>query len=93
MKGKIKKRRKALHLEGGYVSIQQWKDQSFGFQTAGGHESEGKQSLDQKSADDSLAGYRKALCEAVYQPQRQRGKTAASGFGSLHHLGRVRFLE
>ena len=34
-----------MHLEGNYVSLQQWPDQLGGFQTAGGHESEGKQPL------------------------------------------------
>lgn len=32
-----------MHLEGNHVSLQQWTDQHSGFQTAGGHESEGKQ--------------------------------------------------
>ena len=32
-----------MHLEGNYVSLQQWPDQLGGFQTAGGYESEGKQ--------------------------------------------------
>lgn len=47
---------KTLHLEGNHVSLQQWTDQLGGFQTAGGHESEGKQPLGKESPDDPLAG-------------------------------------
>ena len=50
-----------MHLEGNYVSLQQWPDQLGGFQTAGGYESEGKQPLGKESPDDPLTGDREAL--------------------------------
>ena len=42
-KGKDENCVKTLHMEGMYVSIQQWTDQSCEFQAASGHESEGEQ--------------------------------------------------
>ena len=47
---------KTLHLEDGYVSIQQWADQSGRFQTASRHESERKQPLGKESPNDPLDG-------------------------------------
>ena len=60
--------RKTLHLEGSYVSLQQWADQSFGFQAAGRYESEGKQPLGKEGPDDPVAGDREAVRRTVYQP-------------------------
>ena len=68
-----------MHLEGNYVSLQQWPDQLGGFQTAGGYESEGKQPLGKESPDDPLTGDREALRRTIHQPERQCGQAAASG--------------
>ena len=51
-----RKQVKTLHLEGFYVSLQQWADQPGRFQAAGWHESEGKQPLGKESPDDPLTG-------------------------------------
>ena len=78
-----------MHLEGGYVSLQQWTDQPGRFQAASWHESEGKQPLGKESPDDPLTGDREALRRTIHQPERQCGQAAASGLGGLHHSGGV----
>ena len=83
---------KKLALGGAYVSVQQRADPLVGLQAAGGHESEGEQPLGKETPDDPLAGNRKAVRHAVHQSERECGKAAASGAGSLHHPGGVRFL-
>ena len=47
---------KTLRMEGGYVSLQQRADPSGGFREAIWHESEGKQPLGEKSAENPVAG-------------------------------------
>ena len=53
-KGNSKKQAKTLHIEGGYVSIQQWANQSGGFQAADRDGSERKQPLGEESPDDPV---------------------------------------
>ena len=71
-----------MHLEGNYVSLQQRPDQPGGFQTAGGHESEGKQPLGKESPDDPLAGDREALRRPIHKPERQYGQALRLALGA-----------
>ena len=56
---------------GGQLCIVAAMDKPGGFQTAGGHESEGKQPLGKESPDDPLAGNREALRRPIHKPERQ----------------------
>ena len=51
-----KNRVKTLHLEGGYVSLQQWANQPGRFQAARRYESEREQLVGEKRTDNPLTG-------------------------------------